>query len=74
METTTSSENGALTYADGNPHDRIQFFDAKLILKPDMFANVRASSRSATSLRGKRESQRRYVFTVRLVEKAAADS
>jgi hypothetical protein len=41
METTTSSENGALTYADGNPHDRIQFFDAKLILKPDMFANVR---------------------------------
>jgi hypothetical protein len=33
--------NGALTYADGNPHDRIQFFDAKLILKPDFFATVR---------------------------------
>ena len=30
-----------LTYADGNPHDRIQFFDAKLILKPDFFYTVR---------------------------------
>src|SRR6516225_1680852 len=33
--------NGALTYADGNPHDRVQFFDAKLILKPDFFFSVR---------------------------------
>jgi hypothetical protein len=31
----------ALTYADGNPHDRVQFFDAKLILKPDLFYNIR---------------------------------
>ncbi len=31
----------ALTYADGNPQDQIQFFDAKLILKPDFFATVR---------------------------------
>lgn len=30
-----------LTYADGNPHDRVQFFDAKLILKPDFFSSVR---------------------------------
>jgi hypothetical protein len=30
-----------LTYADGNPLDRVQFFDAKLILKPDFFATVR---------------------------------
>ncbi len=28
------------TYADGHPRDRIQFFDAKLILKPDFFASV----------------------------------
>lgn len=32
---------GGLTYADGNPQDRVQFFDAKLILKPDFFATVR---------------------------------
>lgn len=30
-----------LTYADGNPHDKVQFFDAKLILKPDFFSSVR---------------------------------
>lgn len=30
-----------LTYADGNPHDSIQFFDAKLILKPDFFGSIR---------------------------------
>lgn len=30
-----------LTYADGNPQDKVQFFDAKLILKPDFFASVR---------------------------------
>jgi hypothetical protein len=37
-----AAPNGkALTYADGNPHDRVQFFDAKLILKPDFFATVR---------------------------------
>src|SRR5579862_606227 len=45
METKTPNEpstNGeALTYADGNPQDRIQFFDAKLILKPDFFSTVR---------------------------------
>lgn len=36
-----ASGNGTLTYADGNPHDRVQFFDAKLILKPDFFSSVR---------------------------------
>jgi hypothetical protein len=45
METSVSpaaAPNGqTLTYADGNPHDRVQFFDAKLILKPDFFATVR---------------------------------
>src|SRR5579863_267272 len=41
MDTKSVSENGALTYADGNPHDRVQFFDAKLILKPDLFYSVR---------------------------------
>lgn len=41
MDTKTASGNGALTYADGNPHDRVQFFDAKLILKPDFFFSVR---------------------------------
>ena len=35
------SADGALTYADGHPHDRVQFFDAKLILKPDFFYSVR---------------------------------
>jgi hypothetical protein len=35
------SADGALTYADGNPQDRVQFFDAKLILKPDFFYSVR---------------------------------
>ncbi|MBV8601759.1 MAG: hypothetical protein JO359_09390 [Candidatus Eremiobacteraeota bacterium] len=30
-----------MTYADGNPHDKVQFFDAKLILKPDFFDSVR---------------------------------
>lgn len=39
---TVAVPNGkVLTYADGNPHDRVQFFDAKLILKPDFFATVR---------------------------------
>jgi hypothetical protein len=41
MDMKTASGNGALTYADGNPHDRVQFFDAKLILKPDLFYSVR---------------------------------
>jgi hypothetical protein len=43
MTTTLTSANGTrpLTYADGNPHDRVQFFDAKLILKPDFFFSVR---------------------------------
>ena len=31
-------------YADGTPYDRVQFFDAKLILKPDFFATVRGFS------------------------------
>jgi hypothetical protein len=35
------SADGGLTYADGHPQDRIQFFDAKLILKPDFFYSVR---------------------------------
>lgn len=30
-----------LSYADGHPHDKVQFFDAKLILKPDFFFSVR---------------------------------
>lgn len=41
METAAASDKGALTYADGNPQDRVQFFDAKLILKPDFFFSVR---------------------------------
>ncbi|MGA8576485.1 MAG: hypothetical protein WB609_12485 [Candidatus Cybelea sp.] len=41
MTTNVASVNGPLTYADGNPQDRVQFFDAKLILKPDFFYNVR---------------------------------
>ncbi|HEY2473765.1 MAG TPA: hypothetical protein VGI19_03095 [Candidatus Cybelea sp.] len=36
-----SSADGALTYADGHPQDRVAFFDAKLILKPDFFYSVR---------------------------------
>ncbi len=41
MTATVPSTNGPLTYADGNPHDKVQFFDAKLILKPDFFYSVR---------------------------------
>jgi hypothetical protein len=37
----TVTGNGAKTYADGQPQDVVQFFDAKLILKPDFFATVR---------------------------------
>jgi hypothetical protein len=37
----SAAPKGDLTYADGNPHDRIQFFDAKLILKPDFFGTMR---------------------------------
>jgi len=29
------------TYADGRPFDQVQYFDAKLILKPDFFSSVR---------------------------------
>ena len=29
------------TYEDGREHDQVQFFDAKLILKPDFFGTVR---------------------------------
>jgi hypothetical protein len=32
---------GKEVYADGRPWDRVQFFDAKLILKPDFFDSVR---------------------------------
>jgi hypothetical protein len=38
LETASPKE---LTYADGNPQDRVQFFDAKLILKPDFFISAR---------------------------------
>ncbi len=41
MESKAVTEDGALTYADGNPQDRVQFFDAKLILKPEFFYSVR---------------------------------
>jgi hypothetical protein len=41
MESKSVTEDGALTYADGNPQDRVQFFDAKLILKPEFFYSVR---------------------------------
>jgi hypothetical protein len=34
-------ETQVLEYADGNPQDHVQFFDAKLILKPDFFETVR---------------------------------
>lgn len=32
---------GPKTYADGHAHDEVQFFDAKLILKPDFFSSMR---------------------------------
>jgi hypothetical protein len=41
MESKAVTEDGVLTYADGNPQDRVQFFDAKLILKPEFFYSVR---------------------------------
>ncbi len=41
MESKAVAEDGVLTYADGNPQDRVQFFDAKLILKPEFFYSVR---------------------------------
>jgi hypothetical protein len=41
LQPTSAAQNGDLTYADGNPHDRVQFFDAKLILKPDFFGTIR---------------------------------
>jgi hypothetical protein len=30
-----------LTYADGHPYDVVQFFDAKLILKPEFFGSIK---------------------------------
>jgi hypothetical protein len=39
--TANLKKNGTPTYADGRPQDQVQFFDAKLILKPDFFASVR---------------------------------
>lgn len=41
MQSDIASGNGVQTYADGNPRDRVQFFDAKLILKPEFFYSVR---------------------------------
>jgi hypothetical protein len=41
MKTKPVSENGVQSYADGHPYDRVQFFDAKLILKPEFFYSVR---------------------------------
>src|SRR6516225_6517020 len=32
----------AATYADGTPFDRVQYLEAKLILKPDRFTSVRS--------------------------------
>ena len=37
----TKSIPKAATYADGRPQDQVQYFDAKLILKPDPFSSVR---------------------------------
>ena len=37
------------TYADGRPFDRVQYLEAKLILKPDRFTSCRASATSARS-------------------------
>jgi hypothetical protein len=34
--------DGAATYADGQPLDRVQYLEAKLILKPDRFTSVQA--------------------------------
>jgi len=31
---------GAATYSDGHPQDRVQYLEAKLILKPDRFVSV----------------------------------
>lgn len=38
---TKEPKSKELTYADGHPHDKVQFFDAKLILKPDFFSSMR---------------------------------
>ncbi|MEO6836176.1 MAG: hypothetical protein ABI231_09785 [Candidatus Tumulicola sp.] len=35
------SGSNVAAYSDGHPKDRVQFFDAKLILKPDFFDSVR---------------------------------
>ena len=32
----------AATYADGTPFDRVQYLEAKLILKPDRFTSVQS--------------------------------
>jgi hypothetical protein len=39
--TADGGENAGAVYADGQPQDRVQFFDAKLILKPDFFGSIR---------------------------------
>ena len=31
---------GTATYSDGHPQDRVQYLEAKLILKPDRFTSV----------------------------------
>jgi hypothetical protein len=37
---TDRTQTAAATYADGNPLDRVQYLEAKLILKPDRFTSV----------------------------------
>lgn len=37
-------ESQVLTYSDGHPLDKVQFVDAKLILKPDFFGTIRGFS------------------------------
>ena len=33
-------ENAGATYSDGHPQDRVQYLEAKLILRPDRFVSV----------------------------------
>jgi len=36
----TGIEEPIATYSDGHPHDRVQYLEGKLILKPDRFTSV----------------------------------
>jgi len=38
--TATGIEEPIATYSDGHPHDRVQYLEGKLILKPDRFTSV----------------------------------